>query len=253
MGVSNKSKSILPPTWDVPKEFRNRLGDKPGRQRAMLADGHLLLVLHRPPKPDEVERAGRFFWRKPDGTWTSNDLGTSPRALAAHLTEYADLVETYDRQEEEAAAAAEYFAVIDALGPLLRAARNMHQALQEARKMCPQDRDIINYRDRAYEIERTAELLYNDAKNTLEFTMVKRAEDQAAASHKMAVAAHRLNILAAFFFPIAALSAIFGVNLKHGLENAPPPLAFLAVLAAGLVSGGVLTAFITSSRPGASQ
>ena len=78
-------KSILPPTWDVPAEFRERLGEKVGRQRAMLADGHLLLVLHRPPKGNDPERTGRVFWRKPDGAWQSSDLGNGVAALSRHL------------------------------------------------------------------------------------------------------------------------------------------------------------------------
>jgi hypothetical protein len=63
----------------------------------------------------------------------------------------------------------------------------------------------------------------------------------------MAVSAHRLNLLAAFFFPIATLSAVFGVNLKHGLEDFPPPLLFIGVIALSLVFGGILTAFVTQT------
>jgi hypothetical protein len=54
-----------------------------------------------------------------------------------------------------------------------------------------------------------------------------------------------LNVLVAFFFPIATLTAIFGVNLRTGLEEVAPPFLFLAVIALGLVFGGVLTAFVT--------
>ena len=74
-------KSVLPPSWEVPAQFRERLGERVGRQRAMMADGHLLLVLHRPPKKDEVERFPRLFWRKPDGTWLLR--GSPPDELAA--------------------------------------------------------------------------------------------------------------------------------------------------------------------------
>jgi len=61
-------KSILPPGWQVPQEFRTRLGTSVGCQRPMLADGHLLLVLHAPPKPENQVRVDRFFWRTSDGT-----------------------------------------------------------------------------------------------------------------------------------------------------------------------------------------
>ena len=61
------------------------------------------------------------------------------------------------------------------------------------------------------------------------------------------VAAHRLNILVACFFPIATMAAIFGANLGHGLESydrqyAPFPL--LAILGGGLFLGLLLTTFI---------
>jgi Mg2+ and Co2+ transporter CorA len=140
--------------------------------------------------------------------------------------------------------------VLDALAPVHRAARNLYQVLLEARKMVPQDRELIDFRDRAYEIERTAELLHEETRHSLSFIMARRAEQQAASSHRMAVSAHRLNVLAAFFFPIATLSAIFGVNLLHGWEAAAAPWPFLAMLAAGLMLGFILTSFVTHELPG---
>ena len=74
---------ILPSAWQVPAAIRNRLGSRVGRQRTMAADGHLLLVLHAPPKPDDPERVGRFFWRNPQGEWLSKDLGSGIRAFGA--------------------------------------------------------------------------------------------------------------------------------------------------------------------------
>jgi len=244
-------KSILPPTWDVPTEFRERLGEKVGRQRAMQADGHLLLVLHKPPKGNDPERAGRVFWRKPDGAWQSNDLGNGAAALSRHLTEYADLIDRYDRQEDGAVSVSEYFAVLEGMSPLSRSVRNLHAALQDAREKMPDDRDLINARDRAYELERSADLLLADVRNALEFAVAKKAEEQAATSHQMAVSSHRLNMLVAFFFPIATLTAVFGANLSHPLEQLiPPPYAFFTVLAAGLVLGCSLAGYLLSlSQP----
>ena len=244
-------KSILPPTWDVPAEFRERLGEKVGRQRAMLADGHLLLVLHKPPKGNDPERSGRVFWRKPDGAWQSNDLGNGAVVLARHLAEYADLIDRYDRQEDEAQSVSQYFAVLEGMSPLSRTVRNLHAALQDAREKMPDDRDLINARDRAYELERSAELLLADVRNALEFAVAKKAEEQAATSHQMAVSSHRLNMLVAFFFPIATLTAVFGANLSHPLEQLiPPPYAFFTVLAAGLVLGSGLAGYLLSlSQP----
>ena len=92
-----------------------------------------------------------------------------------------------------------------------------------------------------------AELLYSDSKNSLDFVIARRSEQQAEASHQMAVSSHRLNVLAAFFFPIATLSAIFGVNMRFGLEqdrmNSIVP--FVSMLLLGLVTGFVLKSLIT--------
>jgi hypothetical protein len=237
--------SALPPSWEVPQEFRDRLGKQAGRQRAMLYEGHLLLILHRPPRPDDPKRSGRLFWRKPDGSWISSELGSGPQALSRHLDQYAEVLEKYDKQEEAAVDADDYFAVLEPLAPVHRATRHLHQTFQEARKMLPQDRDLINFRDRAYEIERMAELLYQETQNSLRFLTARRAEEQAASSQRMAVSAHRLNVLAAFFFPIATLSTIFGANLAHGWEQEAAPIPFLAMLIVGLAFGFLLKSFVT--------
>ena len=94
-----------------------------------------------------------------------------------------------------------------------------------------------------------ADLAYQDAQNTLGYTAALQAESQAAAGYQMAVSAHRLNILAAFFFPMATLSAIFGVNLQTGLEQQSAPLPFLALVSISVICGFVLKGFIASEAP----
>lgn len=241
--------SLLPSVWQVPSQFVARLGDQVGRQRAMLADGHLLLVLHAPPGPEDDYRQGRFFWRKPDGSWSSDNFGGGPAALNRHLEEFAKVVEALEEQDDAAKTAEDYFKVMQAIGPLHRAAGNLHQTLQDAREMLPEDRDLIRFRDQAYAIQRMAELLYEGVKNGLDFAIARRSEEQAQAAHQMTVASHRLNVLAAFFFPVATLMAIFGANLQHGMEDIPPPWPMIVVLAIGLGCGAVLALFI--SRPAA--
>ena len=245
----------LPEVWQVPQAFRDRLGEQVGRQRAMFADDHLLIILHEPPTPDDDERRGRFFWRQPDGTWSADGKGIGSTALQKFLDEFHELLEKLEEQDEASSNAKEYFAVLYALAPLHRAARNMHQALQEAREMVPDAKELINLRDRAYQIERMAELLYADAKNSLDFIIAQRTEEQAESSYQMAVASHRLNVLAAFFFPLATLSAIFGVNMIHGWEAVEPKVSFLPgmpflmMLGVGLIIGFVLKSFITREAP----
>lgn len=239
--------SLLPAVWNVPAIFRKRLGRRVGQQRVMFDDGHLLLVLHAPPGPEDLERVGRFFWRQPDGTWSSNQLGGGAGAVARHLDEYQKIIEDLERFDDAASSAQAYFDVVYKLDPVQRAARNLHHVLQEARKLCPDDQDIINFRDRAYQLERTSELLHKDARNGMELEMARRAEEQAASSYQMSVAAHRLNVLAAFFFPIITLCTIFSTNVRHGLEEAEPPWPWLAILGTGLVLGFLLKSMITSS------
>ena len=249
MGVN----SILPDRWKVPEEFRARLGAQAGRQRPMSAEGHLLLVLHAPPAIDEAERVGRFFWRTPEGTWTSNEMGSGIAGLNKQLDEYEERIAALDQKEHDAKTAEDYFAVLEELTPLHRATRNLYQVLQEARKLRPDLRELIDVRDRAYSIERMAELLVSGTNNALEFSVARRAEEQARSSQHMAVAAHRLNILAAFFFPIITLAAILSVEFAVVADNfgiAESSLAdngtliFAGIIGAGLVIGGIMTRMI---------
>ncbi|MDP6467748.1 MAG: hypothetical protein QF918_08410 [Pirellulaceae bacterium] len=244
--------SILPAAWQVPQNFHDRLGSHAGRQRAMQADGHLLLVLHTPPKPEDAQRVGRFFWHDDHGVWSSNELGSGIAALNKHLDEYESALAALDRQEEEASTADDYFDVLVCLSPVRRAAINLHEALQEARKMSPASHEIIDARDRAYTIERTAELLTGETKNALDLTVARRAEEQTRASQRMAIASHRLNILVAIFFPIATVAAIFGIDLetlsaiigrdRQSLVDVGllPPL-FLGLIVGGLILGALIT------------
>lgn len=241
-----KPTSILPAVWELPQAFRDRLGTRAGRQRAMFADGHLLLVLHLPPSPDDDERVARFLWRKPDGQWSSNDLGGGVGALGKHLAQYAEVIDRCEQRERDASAAEDYFQLLEVLAPIHRAARNLHNVLQDARKHVPEDRELINMRDKAYDLERNAELLYSGAKNSLDFEVARRAEQQAKAAHNMSVAAHRLNILAAFFFPLATLSSIFGMTLLDGWNGwTTPPMMFLIICVVGLLCGVILKGWVT--------
>jgi hypothetical protein len=98
-------------------------------------------------------------------------------------------------------------------------------------------------------------LLQSDAKNALDLTIARRAEEQVDTSYHMAVSAHRLNVLVAFFFPIATLCAIFGTNLDTGLEHMSPPYPFLATIGSGMAIGVVLKFLVTRkpTRPSTGQ
>lgn len=239
---------LLPAGWGVPEEFRARLGDEAGRQRLMESGGHLLLVLHAPPRAGERFRQGRLFWRTPEGLWKPQSLRHSEHALGELLGEYEACVAELETSIDSAEEARDYFEVLTSLAPLVRAARNLCEVLHDARQAARDDRGLILLRDRGYALARHLELLNQEAKNTLDFVIARRSEEQAEASRHQARAAHRLNVMAALFFPIATLGAVFGMDLGHGLEafdsaNAPVPM--LVVLGAGLVLGFLLTLFIT--------
>lgn len=243
----------LPQTWQVPQDFRDRLGQRVGRQRLMTADGHLLLVLHVPPGHNDEERRGRFFWMQPDGSWSSSEFGGGVQSLIRHLDEYASIVEKLAEEEEAATGAEDYFEVVKRLNPMHRAAGNLHRVLQDAREVSPDSRDLIDARDRAYQVHRNADLLFGLTKEALEFEIALQSERLAKSSHAMSISAHRLNILAAFFFPIATLSSIFGMNLPLGFENEYRPWPFVGVLVAGLCLGVILRSFVSVRlRPGES-
>jgi hypothetical protein len=243
-----KSSSLLPAAWEVPAEFRQRLGDEAGRQRAMVADGHLLLVLHAPPSADSAAREGRFFWRNPDGGWTPAGKSPGQPGLGQLLDEYQRAIDALQRAEDAAQSARQYFDLLNRLNPLKRSTRNLHAALQEAREAVPEDRQLLVWRDRAYALNREAELLHEDADNALDFAVAQRAEEEVEANRRIAVASHRLNVLAALFLPLATMAALLGMNLRHGLEDWNqrfPPWPAIGVLGAGLLCGVLLTLFIT--------
>lgn len=230
--------AILPRDWNqLPDAISRRLGDGYGRQRALIADGHLLLVLHEPPVTGTAERAGRLFWRAADGFWRSDRGRHGVGEVKALIDGYRSAIDGLEDRIGTAESAEDWFTVLREVRPLSRAARHLHAALQQAREGIG-DPALISLRDAANEQERAADLVQGDAQGGLDFTVARRAEDHARAQH-------RLNVLAAVFFPITAIATIMGMNLQHGLEGGPvwwfwcvAALAFIAGFAVkGMVAG----------------
>lgn len=236
------SASVLPKGWHVPEKIAQRFGTHAGRQRAMVHDGHLVLVTHDVPTPGDVERVAVLYWRAPDGTWKSSDKGglTSLRDL---VDRYKKRVNELETRVEEARRASDYFEVLTAAAPVLRASRHLHKTLQDARDAIG-DRDIIALRDAAGDVERTAEILQTDAKSGLDYTAARRAEELSETSDRIARSSYRLNLIAALFLPISALGSIFGVNLKSGLEGIDSPFLFWAFVAAAFGVGFLVRAAV---------
>ena len=228
---------IIPPTWNLPEAIRTRLGQSTlGRQRAIVEDGHLLLVLHKPPGPDDREREGALFWRNPAGEWQSHRGGSGPGALKRHVQGYAEIEGKLAHDYEQAPDTTALFDVLEALTPLARAGRSMHQALQAAREAMKGDAFLIEVRDLASDVERNLDLLVEDVRNALQYRMAREAEEQARLSKEAVRASHRLNVLAAWFFPLTALSSVFGMNFAHGFDQQRPTF-FWIVFALGLALG----------------
>ncbi len=206
--------SLIPRDWKtLPDAIRNRLGDGPGRQRAMVAEGHLLLVLHAVPEPGSSVRTGRLFWRAPDGFWRDDQGNHGAEEVGRLIDAYKTAAEAVEDRIAGADAAEDYFAALRAGRPLSRSLRHLVQAVQDAREQIA-DPALIRLRDAAAAAERTAELALADAQSGLDFTVARRVEEHARAQH-------RLNILAAVFFPVTAIATIMGMNLKHGFEDGP--------------------------------
>lgn len=243
---------LIPSNWSsFPEEFRLRLGTNVGRQRVMKSNGDLLVVAHVAPEHDEAGRRGVLFWRDQQGEWrcSNGDLGNV--ALGMHLDRYAKRIDQYEHQETIAVRADDYLPLLEGIAPLVRSCRNLLDTLEEARKALPEERTLIDHRDRAYDLSRQAELLYEDAKNSMEVAIIRRADEQASSTHQMTVAAHRLNMLAAMFFPFATLGAIFGTTLTDNWSWSHSALPFVLFLITGLLIGIVLAGVIAkpTSKP----
>ncbi len=226
----------LPVDWLLPEAIWKRLGREAGPQRSMLEDGHLLVIVHRMPGPDERERVPVYFHRSPGGIWRSSaSPGEGEGELQAFLVEYQGRIHQLEEAEMAASCAAHFHDLLAAGAPVLRAARGLHRAFQQAREMVPDDRHLINFRDQAAGMERSAELLMQDAQFGLNYTAARQAEAQAASAAQMAASAHRLNLLAALFLPLTALCSVFGMDIHSGLENRVD--IFWAIVGVGLLLG----------------
>ncbi len=239
------SPPLIPSTWKLPDELIARLGTKAGRQRLIKHGLQVLLVLHDAPKPDENDRRGVLFWRDDAGQWKGSNGIAGPTGLAKHLDEYAKKLDAFDLLEAQAETANDYLPLLDGLAPIVRSARNQLQVFEDARREVPEDRSLIDHRDRAYELSRMAELLYDDAKNRMEVAIVKRAEEQAHAAHHMLNASHRLNVMVACFFPFATLGAIFGTTLTDNWSWSQTEVPFAIFIIASCIAGGILAWFVT--------
>jgi hypothetical protein len=179
------------------------------------------------------DRKAVFFWRRPDGRWEFSGRGSGLKRLIEHMEGYSSAGGKLARAYEQARGAKDLLRILEGVGPLHHAVRHLHATLQTAHSAVPDDRDIIDMRDWAYDLERTLELLQTNTKHALDYHSVQ--------------VANRLNVLAAIFFPMTAIASLFGMNLVSGLEGSSL-LVFWSVLLVGIVLGVVTTWWALKGR-----
>ncbi len=234
----------IPPTWALPTAFTERLGAKAGRQRLMEADGQILLILHEVPGIDSGNRKAILFWRTSSGEWLTTGKGSGLPALRKHILSFEEAVDRLEEAMMKAKSPKDYYAVLKQAVPLARAAAHLHNVMQKCRDLSGASKEIISLRDNAYEVERAASLVRDDARDGLDFEIACQSKEQAENSEQISKSTNRLNMLAAFFLPITAIASIMGVNLKTGFEQSESTLPFITMLIAGFLLGAILTALI---------
>lgn len=242
--------SPIPHNWEVPQIFRDRFGTRAGRQRVMAADGHILIVLHELPDvrdPDTVN--AKVYWRKPDGTWKSQGSGaTNIAALRAHVETFVAAIDALEHRAAKAVRAKDWFDIMHASQPLYRMARNQSATLAEARDLAKLDKELIGVRDTAQENERSIELITHHARAGLDYTIAANAEATVKSTEHVVESQHRLNMIAATFLPITAISALLSMNLKHGFESYHAPYAFWIVAGSAFLLGLIVRAMLPAKK-----
>lgn len=232
--------------WQLPASIEARLGDSSyGRQRTIFEEGHLLVILHDLPKPDDITRTAKVFWRKPSGEMQCNGQDNGDRQLKALIESYEVKLKELEIRFDVAKNADDYFNLVEEVMPIQRAASNMANTLQTAREQVKADRFILEMRDRTSDLARNYDLLLGDSKMAMEYRIARNAEEQVAQAHAAVEAQHRLNILAAIFFPLMTVATIFGMNLHSGMEDTSP-VVFWVVFVIGIFVGLGFKAWVVS-------
>ena len=231
---------ILPSNFEIERDLREQLSGRPGHQRCVVGETELLLVVHEVPEAGIPERKAIFFWRKKDGNWVQAS-GSGLSDLSALLDRYAKAIDLNEEKLEKTESTELVFKILKHAGPLTRSTRNLVHALEETLTQEPDDRAILTFRDRARELERAAELLQSDARETLIFWQAEASEEHARASDRLGKILFKLNLVTGFFLPVVALGSLFGMNVN--LPDFVQELFWLIFLG-GLVVGGLLLWYV---------
>ena len=231
--------------WNLPPEIESRLSaDSYGPQRVIHEANHLLIVLHRPPSgDDDLNRERVVFLLSPDGKLRCNGKDNGEAQLKSLVSDYRNRWEELERKYSLNLNASGLFELIEAVTPLKRSSANLAATLQAARNAVRDYRLFIGMRDASQDIARAFEILLSDLQTAIDFRVAKNAEEQSAKTEEMAAAQHRLNLLAAFTFPVMAVATLLGMNLRHGFEKQHPAI-FWSVLTIGILIGFFVRSWI---------
>lgn len=236
--IETRSPQRLPNTWEVPQELRERFGAKAGRQRAHDFEGHVVLLLHRVPEQGATRRNAVYFWRHKLGEWSCSEGRHGHETLVEHVSKYEDAVEALESRVALAINTEGWFDILATAAPLHRAGVNMADALQAAQQSLPDGarHELQDAADAASEVARDTEMLQQQAQHSIDFLLARQNEMQALASEAQVDAAHRLNVVAAIFLPLATIASVFGMNLPNGMERTTV-MMFWTIVIVGLMMG----------------
>lgn len=227
----------IPEKWDIPAKLRARVGKTIGRQRTIQEDGHTIILLHQTPNANDKTRKGACCWITPDekvsfhpDTENFDTIFNNYRKKIGHL----------ENEYKTGNSAIQYFKVLEEIVPIHFATIRMASALQMARDLLPNNRQVLLWRDETYELQRETEILQNCAKNALDYHQAKGVEDLSQITYELTKTSHRLNILATFFVPMMAISALFGMNVPNGYEKGDSPHTFWLITAFCIILGIIL-------------
>jgi Mg2+ and Co2+ transporter CorA len=239
-----EEKLILPEHYELEREILEQLSDRPGHQRCVVGHDELLLVLHEVPKARVPEREALFFWRRMDGRWIQPG-GPGLDEVGELFERYANVIDANEELLEKSESAQDLFRILRQAGPLTRSLRNGVVALDQALVQEYEDKEVRNYRDRAKELERAAELLQVEVRETMLFWQAEAAEEHAKSSDRLGNILFKLNLVTGFFLPLVALGGLFGMNVN--LPDFVRSL-FWWIFLGGLMVGGMLLWYVARER-----
>lgn len=115
---------ITRPIWSLPEAIGVQSG-----QSTIVVKNNVLLVLHKPPGPDDRAQEGMLFWRNPAVEWQFNRGSPGTGGLNRHVQSYMDREIKLTAEYERAADVNTPFDLVETLTRLVRVARNLFQAI----------------------------------------------------------------------------------------------------------------------------